>query len=155
MKRVAVRVEIDPSVRETEVIIRAGEKTALVDDIMFAIDKCVETRLPRIVAYQGDSRMILRQQDIIRIYTENRKLIIHTRTDICEARCPLRELEEILDPDIFIRVSRFELVNIDRIISFDLSLSGTIRIIFENQSITYVARRYVRDIEQRLTRWQK
>ena len=49
------------------------------------------------------------------------------------------------------RISRFEIININWVSSFDLSTAGTIQVIFEDGSVAWVSRRYVRAIEQRLT----
>ena len=139
---VTVRVEEDASIDGIEVIIKAEERSALVEDIVLAVERCASDRNPRITVYQGNSRKSLSQQDIIRIYTENRKLIVRTNT--------LRDLEEVLDRESFVRISRFEIVNMTRVEAFDFSLSGTIKITFEDESSTYVARRYVHEIEQKL-----
>ena len=72
---VTVRVEEDASIDGIEVIIKAEERSALVEDIVLAVERCANDRNPRITVYQGNSRKSLSQQDIIRIYTENRKLI--------------------------------------------------------------------------------
>ena len=154
-KDVDIRVEIDLSFEGTEVLIKAGERTPLVEDIIHAIDQCAGELYPRIMVYQGDTRKMLRQQEILRVYTENRKLIVRTDEDLFEARSTLREIEKVLESRSFVRISRFEIVNMGRSISFDYSLSGTIKITFDDGSFTYVARRYVHEIEQKLTEWQK
>ena len=147
---VTVRVEEDASIDGIEVIIKAEERSALVEDIVLAVERCANDRNPRITVYQGNSRKSLSQQDIIRIYTENRKLIVRTIKNVYVARNALRDLEEVLDQESFVRISRFEIVNMTRVEAFDFSLSGTIKITFEDESTTYVARRYVQEIEQKL-----
>ena len=147
---VTVRVEEDASIDGIEVIIKAEERSALVEDIVLAVERCANDRNPRITVYQGNSRKSLSQQDIIRIYTENRKLIVRTVKNEYVARNALRDLEEVLDQESFVRISRFEIVNMTRVEAFDFSLSGTIKITFEDESSTYVARRYVHEIEQKL-----
>ena len=154
-KDVDIRVEINPSFEGAEVLIKAGERTPLIDDIIHAVDQCAGEQHPRITVYQGDTRKVLRQQEILRVYTENRKLIVRTAEDLLEARSTLREMEKLLESRSFVRISRFEIVNMSRSISFDYSLSGTIKITFDDGSFTYVARRYVREIERMLTEWQK
>ncbi len=149
--KVIIRTEIDPSCQIPEVIIRAKEKTAAVDQIIAAIERHAERERHKITAYQGSVMRLVSQRDIIRVYTETRKLIVCTHTGDYEVRCPLRELEEILDEDWFMRISRFEIVNLNMVSGFDFNLSGTIRVTFTDGSSTWVARRYVQSIKHRLT----
>ena len=61
----------------------------------------------------------------------------------------LAELEEKLDESRFVRISRFELVNIRMISGFDLSMAGTIKVSLKDGTETWVARRYVRTIQEK------
>ena len=118
-KDVDIRVEIDPSFEGMEVLIKARERSPLVEDIIHAIDQCAGELYPRIMVYQGETRKMLRQQEILRVYTENRKLIVRTDEDLFEARSTLREIEKVLESRSFVRISRFEIVNMGRSISFE------------------------------------
>ena len=148
---VKVRVEIDPSCSETEVIIRTDQQSPLTERLVAAIAQCGEAQSPRITVYRDETLRMLNQSEIIRAHTEPRKLIICADSGEWEARCTLKELEEKLDADAFIRISRFEVVNINRIVRFDFSFTGTIRVDFDDGSFTWVARRYVNAIEERLS----
>ena len=97
----------------------------------------------------------MEQKDIIRVYTENRRVVVSTETGDHETKMTLREFEDILDRSFFVRISRFEIINLQKVFSFDLSMSGTIRVIFDGGSETWVARRYVKDILSKLDNMNK
>lgn len=149
--KVKIRVEIDPACRTPEVVIRADQKTDLVEKIVSAVEQCGQSELPRITVYEGGAALLLSQRDISRIYTETRRLIVCADRGSYEARCSLQEMEKMLDAARFVRISRFEIINIDKVSGFDVSVSGTIKVTFEDGSSTWVSRRQVRAIEQRLT----
>ena len=73
-----------------------------------------------------------------------------TETDEFLLRQRLWELEERLDSHHFIRISNSEIINLRRVIAFDLSLTGTICVSLQGGQISYVSRRYVRTIRQAL-----
>ena len=150
-RKINVRLEIDPSCGAPEVIIRASQRSALTDRIMSSVHQCTEEDSSLIMVYKGARKAFLRQEDVIRAHTEPRRLIVRAVSGDYEARCSLQELEEKLTADYFVRISRFEIININWVSSFDLSTAGTIQVIFEDGSVAWVSRRYVRAIEQRLT----
>ena len=150
--KVNVRLETDPSCQGTEVIIRAVQQTELTDRIVSAIEHCLGNEYPPIAAYQGDILLFVNQTDIIRVYTANRKLILCAKTGRYELRLPLKELEDRLDKERFVRISRFEIINLQEASGFDFSNTGTIRVLFRDGSETWVARRYVQSIQQTLKR---
>ncbi len=149
-----IKVEIDSSYKSPEITIKTNQKTELIENIIYAIERCIEGEVPKISAFKGDTVVLLNQWDIARIYTENRKLIIRTDEETYESKLTLKDLEEILD-DNFVRISRFEIVNLRKISAFDLSIAGTIKVFFENKTETWVARRYVKTIQQKLSRMGK
>ncbi len=150
--KVDIRVEIDPSREEPRVIIQTAETTDLVETLIYAIEKCVDNEFPQIAVGDGESVVMLNQWDVFRIHTESRKVVIHTEMNTYETRTSLQEYERILDPDCFVRISRFEIINLKKATGFDFSVSGTIKVIFEDDSETYVARRYVSAIRELLSR---
>ena len=154
-RKADIRLEIDPSCRKPEVIIRSDRQTELTDKIISVLEHCLENEYLPIAAYQRDTLVFVAQNDIIRVYTESRKLILCTTNGRYESRQPLKELEEKLDREHFVRISRFEIMNLRKVSGFDFSNTGTIRVLFQDGSETWVARRYIQPIQQTLKHFEK
>lgn len=151
--KINIRIEIDSELTAPEIIIRTDQKTDLVDRIVSAIGQCAENDINRIRVYDGNAVLLLDQQEILRVYTEPRKLIVCSGRGTFEARGTLQNMEKMLDPEHFVRISRFEIINLEKITGFDVSVSGTIRVQFEDGSFTWAARRYVHTIEEKLEKF--
>ena len=148
--KVNIRIEIDSEFTIPEIVIRADQQTDLVDRIVSAIGQCAENDISRIRVYDGNTALLLDQREILRVYTEMRKLIVCSSRGTFEARGTLQNIEKLLDSEHFVRISRFEIINLEKITGFDVSVSGTIRVLFEDGSFTWAARRYVHTIENKL-----
>ena len=147
-----IEIQIDPSCQEPVVLIRTAWKTQEVENIIQAIENSAGGEYPLIVAQHDNATELLSQRDIVRVYVESRKVRIRTEKAVYETGKSLSFLEQQLNPDRFIRISRFEIVNIRKIDSFDFSVAGTVHIRFEDGSVTWAARRYVHAIQQALNR---
>lgn len=145
--KVNIHIEIDPSCDEPEVIIRTAEKTEEIDRLIDAVERSMELGRDKVAVYKSDVMTKLDQRDILRVCTENRKINVYTAYDVYTVRGTLRELEGILDSHTFVRISRFEIINLKKAESFDFGISGTIKVVFEDGSTTWVARRYVKAIQ--------
>jgi len=91
---------------------------------------------------------LLSQHDVVRVYSEARHVRISTVNGLYDSNKSLSWLEMQLNPDRFIRISRYEIVNIRKIARFDFSMAGTIQIVLDDGCVTWAARRYVRAIQQ-------
>ena len=150
-KKIEVNVVVDPLCEKPNVIIMTKENSELVRRIIDAI-KNLDDVPKKIMVYSGDKSVLLNRRDIFRAYIENRKLQICTESETYISKLTLYELESLLNEDgHFARISRFEIVNLKKISSFDMSVAGTIKIIFENGTMTWVSRRFVREIQNRLS----
>lgn len=140
-----VEWSIDPEQQEPKVIIVASEIT----DELRALAVQLEHPHPDIVhAYPERELVVLRTQDILRIYAEQQKVYAQTKAGIFPLHARLYELEAELDPQQFVRISNSEIVNSRKIRRLDAKLSGTIRICLEGGIDTFSSRRYVPKIKR-------
>ena len=51
----------------------------------------------------------------------------------------------------FLRVSRFEIINLKKVRKYDFTLVGTLRVEFDNGMETWASRRYIPLIKERLS----
>ena len=151
-KSAHIEIRIDPVCREPVVVIRTDKKTQEVENIVHAVENCMDGGYPLIVGHRDETMELLSQRDVIRVYVESRRVRICTENGEYDSNKTLSYLEMQLNPDRFIRISRFEIVNIRKIARFDFSVAGTVHIVFDNGSVTWAARRYVRAIQEALNR---
>ena len=143
-----VGIHIDRSVEEIEVLITAQERNRKVDALYQHIVEFDKSRLETLTAYRDDIAKIVNVADIFRIYTGNQKVYIQTNKGEYVIRYRLYELDETLDKKQFLRISNSEIVNVKKIRDIDLSIIGKICIRFEDNTQTYVSRRYIPKIKK-------
>lgn len=140
-----IEVKIDPSCREPKLILCTDKLT---DEITLLLKKLSEETPEAIAGFSGQNVTLLAQPDLFRIYTANGKVFAQTEREEYQIRLRLYELEQRLDKRMFARISHSEIINLKQVKSFDLSLTGTIRVSLSNGTATYVSRRYVSKIKQ-------
>ena len=145
-----VGINIDHSVEEVEVLITAQEQSRTVNALYKHIVEFDKKSLETLTAYKDDIAKIVNVTDVFRIYTGNQKVYIQTHQGEYAIRYRLYELEAALDKKQFLRISNSEIVNIKKIRDIDLSIIGRICIRFEDNTQTYVSRRYIPKIKKSL-----
>ena len=100
---------------------------------------------------KGNKRM-LRRAEILSAYSEGQKVIVLTGDGRYSVQKKLYELESELGDTDFIRISKSEIVNVRKIRSLDMSITGTIKLVLKTGYETYVSRRNVAKIKEKLTK---
>ncbi|MGT2712522.1 LytTR family DNA-binding domain-containing protein [Streptococcus oriscaviae] len=142
-----VRIELDDSLDEMEVIIRAPELDLAVTEVQQAL-----TRLnkPSLVFYKGNSEYFLKLDDLLFFETNGAKIVAHSREDVYEVKMKLYELEDVL-PVYFCRISKSTIANSKAVYSLDKSFSGPSRIRFANtHKEVHVSRHYYHLLKEKL-----
>lgn len=143
-----VRIEIDRTVTEPEIIIRFKEHSKKLEEL----EKLIldTTSRQTISFYQGDKEFYLSLEDILFFETENNQVFGHTSENIYQVKLKLYELEKIL-PNEFLRVSKSTILNIDKIYSIDHSFTSYYLIQFyHSHKQVYASRFYYKDLKKRL-----
>ncbi len=142
-----INVEIDENREDIEIIIKAPE---INDNINLILEKLSDEKPKIIIGYEKQKAKIIKEDSIVRIYTANKKVFVVTKEVEYLIKIPLYEALERLSQNNFIRISNTEIVNIQKIIEFDLSFTGTICIKLSNGDVSYVSRRYLSEIKRKL-----
>lgn len=145
---VDIEIRIDPACREPKIVICTDRETQDVENIVYAIEHCMDSGYPIVPVYNGSALEFLSQREIVRVYFENRKLLVQTERGLFVARKTLAEMELLLNGSRFQRISRSEIINLRKVARFDFSKSGTILVSFDDGTSTWVARRYMQSIQR-------
>ena len=138
-------IQIDSSYTEPKVIILTAEIT---EDIINLTKKLSETSSSVLSGFKDEKIEILEQDALIRIYASDGKVIAATCHGEYTLRLRLYEVEERLKSDIFVRISNSEIINLKKVVNFDLSIAGTISIKLLDGTTSYVSRRFVTKIKK-------
>lgn len=133
----------NPEAKEIRVLVEARERTPEVEALLRRLEPAGKLK-----AYGERGEILLDMDEIIRIYTEKRRVLVDSDRGSFTLRSRLYELEEKMDAAEFVRISNSEIVNRRRILHLDFSLTGTIRLSLKGGVETYVSRRYVSRIRR-------
>lgn len=140
-----IEIKIDSSFTEPKIIVMTSSMT---EDVQNIIKKLSEAS-PKIISGSKDEKLeILDQTDLIHIYANSGKVLAVTDKGEYIIRLRLYELEERLKDSQFVRISNSEIINLNKVKSFDLSFTGTICVKLSNDAVTYVSRRYVSKVKK-------
>ena len=141
-----VKVRIDSAARDVSVTITAP---AMTDEVR-ALAARLSHREALLLAWDGETAVPLRGEDILRCYGEDKGVRVQTVRGVYDLRERLYELEGKLDRHTFVRISHSEIVNLKKVTALDLSLTGAIRMTLAEDTVCYVSRRYVKKIKEAL-----
>lgn len=142
-----VEVNVDKNCEETKIVIYTKN---IEDKIVKLIENLQNKEAEQLNGFKDNEMYLLNQNDIETIYTEDGKVFARENENKYLIKKRLYELEEILNPNKFVRISNSEIVNMKKVKKINLKLSGTIILHFTNDNKTYVSRRYLKKIKEYL-----
>ncbi|WP_297788386.1 LytTR family DNA-binding domain-containing protein [uncultured Anaerococcus sp.] len=142
-----VEIIIDESIEETRVKIFAKDYSKEVENLK---DLLADRLVDKIVVFKNKEVFITSHKDIIRIYAQDKNVFVKTKDGTFSSRLTIYELNDRLDKNKFIRISRSEIVNLDFVRKLDLSFIGTIAVELTNGDVSYVSRRNLKEFRKAL-----
>ena len=149
MKKVNVRFESDKSLDDIEIVIRAAKRDGQIDALIESLTRNEPVKLT--VLDRDNCPSVIEEKDIVFASADGKNVQIVTVHGKFRAKQSLQGIEDVLS-ERFLRVSRFEVINLKMVRKYDFTLMGTLRIEFENGMETWASRRYIPLIKERLSR---
>ena len=144
-----IKIEIDESLSEDEVLIRCRGLTEQVTEIQKAVSEVVNTS-KRFVFYRGNTEYYLALEEILFFETDGDGINAHTRDNIYQTKYKLYELEDLL-PGCFMRISKSSIVNTNHIYSISRNLTASSVVAFaDTHKQVYVSRYYYKPLVNKL-----
>ena len=148
MKKINVRFEADKTIDDVEIVIRAAEKD---DQIVSLIEKLSARGSVKLTLLdRNNCSCVIDEEEIVLVSADGKNVRVTATSGIYCAKQSLQSIEELLSRK-FLRVSRFELINLSMVRKYDFTIGGTLRIEFSNGMETWASRRYIPLIRQRLS----
>ena len=149
MKQINIRFEQDKTLDNIDIIIRASEKDSDVSLLIAQLSQNMPQKLT--VLDRDECSCIIDENDIITVTANGKQVRVITERGVYAAKQTLQNMEEYLNSRLFLRISRFEIVNLAKIRKYDFTIGGTLRIEFEGGMETWASRRYIPLIKEKLT----
>ena len=145
-----IRSEIKEQYKEIEVHVCNDKLNDEVKNVMGQLHTFFDSSIS--VTDEVGNKCMISPMEVYTFYSEGQRVIAMDKDKKYVIQKKLYELEEEFGSLYFVRISKSEIVNIHKIKSLDMSITGTIRLVMKTGYETYVSRRNVSKIKEKLTR---
>ncbi len=149
MKEIFIHFEEDKNSDRVEIIVRASEKDNTIKKLMEHISEFSSKSLT--VYDNKGAHCVVNENDIIFVSANGKQVHIVTSEGFYYAKERLHSIEKFLNDDRFLRISRFEIINLKKVRKYDFTIGGSFRIEFENGMEVWASRRYISIVKKRLS----
>ena len=144
-----LRLELDKSIEEEEVVIRCREMTDQIRQIQQALEDITAAK-QRFVFYKGNTEYYISLDQILFFETEEKIIFAHTANDMYQVKYRLYELEEFL-PGHFLRISKSTILNTEKVYAIRRNLTASSEVEFQNtHKQVFVSRAYYKSLRHKL-----
>lgn len=139
---ISINTIINPDINEIKINI----ETPNLNDQVSELIKNINHPKDEIVAKKDGKIYILKLSNISEFYTLGKYVYLKYNNTEYETSYRLYELEEILPPNKFIRISHSTIINKDKIDYFDTTIVGEISVKMKDGTQNYVSKRRIKEI---------
>ena len=131
--------------QEESIVITAHNK----NDLINSIEDLLKMNNHNIIGYFNEEIMPINFIEVFAIYTKDSKVYVNVNNKDYLIKERLYQIEEILD-NSFIKINQGCIVNIKKILKFEHSITGSIKVVLKNGFNDYIARRELKNVKRRL-----
>ena len=135
--------------KEESIIITAHEKT----EKIVMIEKIINVNDQKLMAYDEDEILPINLNNVYAFYTNDSKVFVKIKDNDYLIKERIYQIEELLD-DSFVKINQGCIVNINKILKFDSSITGSIKVVLKNGFSDYISRRELKNVKRRLGLWK-
>lgn len=135
--------------KEESIIITAHEKT----EKIVMIEKIINVNDQKLMAYDEDEILPINLNNVYAFYTNDSKVFVKMKDNDYLIKERIYQIEELLD-DSFVKINQGCIVNINKILKFDSSITGSIKVVLKNGFSDYISRRELKNVKRRLGLWK-
>lgn len=141
---------------EVEIIKQKEEKIRVtiacnqVDERIFRLKRHIEAFHERIQGRKEGQVVFVELSEILYFEVVDNRSFLYTSDDVLEIEQKLYELEYLFLKDDFMRSSKSQIININRIVRLRPELNRTIQATMCNGEQLYISRKYAGEIKKRL-----
>lgn len=148
-----IKAEIDEKYNDIELHVCNDVLNSEVKEILGELHETFDRAIAGVD--ERGNRVMISRSDVISVFAEGQKVMVLDTRGTYTVQKKLYELESELGDTYFARISKSEIVNVRKIKNLDMSITGTIKITMKTGYETFVSRRNVPKIKEKLLKERK
>ena len=96
-----------------------------------------------LIAFTGNETHRINPSDVFYVESVDKKIFIYCENIVYESKERLYEFEEMLNPNVFMRISKSTIVNLSKVKSVSIALYGRLSLTLTNGEKVFVTRTHV------------
>jgi len=140
-----LKLEQNEAQNEIEILIKYPEKNKTIEDIISYL-KTIDTQIE---CYSKDSIKQVNVSDIYYIESKNKVAVVFCEKESYQTKFRLYQLDEKLSDKGFVQISKYCILNINKVDKFKPLFNSRMEAILTNGTHLYINRKYLADIKRK------